>query len=271
MSKAWRDYPSHMDRSEGSNYDITAVMQRIATAITRSDRIVVLSGAGISTESGIPDFRGPDGVWTKNPGAERKATIQNFVTDQNYRIQSWKNRILNSETPKPNRAHFALVDLEKKGKLSTLITQNIDSLHLQAGTNIERLIEIHGTTRDFICLECSDRGPIEEVLLRVEKGEDDPVCKKCGGILKSATISFGQSLNSEDIDRANTATRECDLFIAIGTSLTVYPVAALPQIALQSGAGLIILNDGDTPYDGLATEKIAAKIGDVLPSIVNLI
>ena len=129
MSKAWRDYPSHMDRSEGSNYDITAVMQRIATAITRSDRIVVLSGAGISTESGIPDFRGPEGVWTKNPGAERKATIQNFVTDRNYRIQSWKNRILNSEPPKPNRAHFALVDLEKKGKLSTLITQNIDSLH----------------------------------------------------------------------------------------------------------------------------------------------
>ena len=261
-----------MEKIKPFNHDISAAIRRIAADISHSDRVVILSGAGISTESGIPDFRGPDGVWTKNPDAERTATLQNFINNRDYRVMSWKTRIKNfANSPQPNRAHFALVELEKKGKLGTLITQNIDSLHLLAGTNIERLVEIHGTTRDYACLGCGDNGPIEDVLCRVKSGEEDPICEKCRGILKSATISFGQSLKKEDIERAQNAARECDLFIAIGTSLTVYPVAALPQLALQAGAKLIVINDGETPYDGLANEKLAEKIGDILPAIVSLV
>lgn len=242
----------------------------VVSWLRQARSVAILTGAGISTESGIPDFRGPDGVWTKNPAAERTATIQHYIADRDHRVRSWANR---AESPmhnaEPNAGHYALTALEGKGKLDTLVTQNIDGLHHAAGTSPERIVEIHGTVRDYACLGCGDRGPIEVVLDRVRNGDEDPHCGHCGGLLKSATISFGQALVAEDLERAQLAAASCDLFLAIGTSLTVYPVAALPEIALQSGARLVILNAQETPYDPAAAAILRDGIGSVLPGIVE--
>ena len=251
-----------------SDPDIDAV----ASWLREARSVAILTGAGISTESGIPDFRGPEGVWTKNPAAERTATIQHYVADRDHRVRSWANR---AESPmhnaEPNAGHYALTALEGKGKLDTLVTQNIDGLHHAAGTPAARIIEIHGTVREYACLACDDRGPIEVILERVRNGDEDPHCEHCGGLIKSATISFGQALIAEDLERSQLAAATCDLFLAIGTSLTVYPVAALPEIALQSGARLVILNAQETPYDPAAAAILRGGIGDVLPRIVELV
>ena len=251
-----------------SEADIGAV----ASLLREARSVVVLTGAGISTESGIPDFRGPEGVWTKNPEAERTATIQHYVANRDHRVRSWANRAGSPmHTAEPNAGHLALAELERKGKLDTLVTQNIDGLHHDAGTSPERIIEIHGTVRDFACLDCTDRGPIEVVLDRVREGDEDPHCKSCGGLLKSATISFGQALIAKDLECAHLAAANSDLFLAIGTSLTVYPVAALPEIAIQCGARLVILNAQETPYDPAASAILRGGIGEVLPRIVELV
>ncbi len=251
-----------------SDSDIEAV----AAWLREARSVAILTGAGISTESGIPDFRGPQGVWTKNPDAERTATIQHYVANRDHRVRSWATRADSPmSTAEPNAGHVALTALEAKGKLDTLVTQNIDGLHHDAGTSPQRIIEIHGTVRDYACLDCSDRGPIEVVLERVRQGDDDPHCTSCGGLLKSATISFGQALVPEDLERAQLAAASSDLFLAIGTSLAVYPVAALPEIALQSGARLVILNAQETPYDPAAAAILRDGIGDVLPRIVELV
>ena len=251
-----------------SDTDIDAV----ASLLREARSVVVLTGAGISTESGIPDFRGPEGVWTKNPEAERTATIQHYVANRDHRVRSWANRAGSPmHTAEPNAGHLALAELERKGKLDTLVTQNIDGLHHDAGTSPERIIEIHGTVRDFACLDCTDRGPIEVVLERVRDGDEDPHCNSCGGLLKSATISFGQALVASDLERAQLAAANSDLFLAIGTSLTVYPVAALPEIAIQCGARLVILNAQETPYDRAAAAILRGGIGEVLPQIVELV
>ena len=237
--------------------------------LREANAVVALTGAGVSTESGIPDFRGPDGVWTKNPAAERAATIQHYVADRDHRVRSWANRAESPmQTAEPNAGHYALTALAGKGKLETLVTQNIDGLHHAAGTPPERIIEIHGAVREYACLGCGDRGPIEAVLERVREGEEDPHCGLCGGLLKSATISFGQALVAEDLERAQRAAAASDLFLAIGTSLGVYPVAALPEIALRGGARLVILNAEETPYDSLAAAVLRGRIGEVLPQIV---
>ena len=244
----------------------------VASWLREARSVAILTGAGISTESGIPDFRGPEGVWTKNPAAERTATIQHYVADRDHRVRSWANR---AESPmhnaEPNAGHYALTALEGKGKLDTLVTQNIDGLHHAAGTPAERIIEIHGTVREYACLACGDRGPIEVILERVRNGDEDPHCEHCGGLIKSATISFGQALIAEDLERSQLAAATCDLFLAIGTSLTVYPVAALPEIALQGGARLVILNAQETPYDPAAAAILRGGIGEVLPRIVELV
>ena len=251
-----------------SDSDIEAV----AAWLREARSVAVLTGAGISTESGIPDFRGPQGVWTKNPDAERTATIQHYVANRDHRVRSWATRAGSPmSTAEPNAGHVALTALEAKGKLDTLVTQNIDGLHHDARTSPERIIEIHGTVRDFACLDCTDRGPIEVVLERVRQGDDDPHCTSCGGLLKSATISFGQALIVEDLERAQLAAASSDIFLAIGTSLAVYPVAALPEIALQAGARLVILNAQETPYDPAAAAILRDGIGEVLPRIVELV
>src|SRR5688500_3285577 len=212
-------------------------IESLAEALRSAERVVVLTGAGISTDSGIPDFRGPNGIWTKDPKAERLSNLRHYLADKELRVHAWKARLEHGAwTAQPNAAHHALVALERRGRLSTLITQNIDGLHQAAGTSSERIIEIHGTIREVMCMSCGDRAPMQRALDRVRAGEEDPDCRTCGGILKSATISFGQSLVQEDLQRAHHEAAECDLFLAIGTSLTVFPVAYLPKVAHSKGA-----------------------------------
>ncbi len=232
-------------------------------------QVVVLTGAGISTDSGIPDFRGPQGIWTKNPGAEKQAYIQNYVSDREVRVRRWRNRIESSgKSPEPNPGHLALAELERRGRLHTLITQNVDGLHLKAGSSAERLVEIHGTTRDVVCLSCGDRAPIERALERVRAGEDDPPCRSCGGILKTAAISFGQGLVQEDLRRAEQAAASSDLMLAIGTTLKVFPIAAVVPIAKQAGARIAIINREPTEMDALANVVIRASISETLQALI---
>lgn len=245
-------------------------LAHVRSWIEDSERVVVLTGAGISTESGIPDFRGPKGVWTKNPGAEKMATLQHYVEDVAVRKRAWRNRL---ESPawraEPNDGHRALVELERRGKLHTLITQNVDSLHHKAGTAPELVVEIHGNMREVNCLSCGERAPMERALDRVRAGEEDPACRTCGGILKSATISFGQGLVAEDLMRAEEAARTCDLMLAIGTTLGVYPVAGVVPTAKHSGARVVILNAEPTEMDALADAVLRGAIGTLLPRLVS--
>ena len=233
-----------------------------------AERIVVLTGAGISTDSGIPDFRGPQGVWTKNPGAEKMATLQHYVGDPEVRKRAWRNRLESKAwRAQPNDGHRALVQLEGTGKLHTLITQNVDGLHHKAGIAPERVVEIHGNVREVACLDCGERAPMERALDRVRAGEDDPACRTCGGILKSATISFGQGLVAEDLMRADHAARACDLMIAIGTTLGVYPVAGVVPTAKETGARVVIINADPTEMDGLADALLRGSISEILPRL----
>ena len=244
-------------------------MDEIASWIRDAQRVVVLTGAGISTESGIPDFRGPQGVWTKNPGAEKMATLQHYMGDREIRVRAWKMRSEHEAwSAEPNAGHVALADLERKGKIHTLVTQNVDGLHQKAGSSPDRIVEIHGTMRDVMCMSCGERAPMERALERVRAGEEDPPCRTCGGILKSATISFGQNLIPEDLERAYAAAAGADLFLAVGTSLVVYPVADLPRVALEAGARLVILNAEETPYDRAAQAVLRDRLGEALPLIV---
>src|SRR5574338_97840 len=200
----------------------------VAAWLTHARSVVVLTGAGISTESGIPDFRGPQGVWTTDPKAEKLSNIHYYMADPEIRKLAWQGRLTHPAwTAVPNAGHRALVELERRGKLHALVTQNIDGLHQRAGSSSDRVIEVHGTVRDVVCMHCGWRGPMQHALDRVQAGEEDPACLECGGILKSATISFGQALVPEVIGRAMQAATEAEVFIAIGTSLQVYPVAGM--------------------------------------------
>ena len=236
--------------------------------VNSARRVVMLTGAGISTESGIPDFRGPQGVWTKNPLAEKLSNIHYYMSDPEVRKASWQSRL---EHPaweaKPNAGHLALAALEQRGKLHALITQNIDGLHQMAGNSPEKVIEVHGTVREVICMACGALTPMPEILDRVRAGEDDPPCLDCGGILKSATISFGQSLVPEVIDRAMNAASDADLFFAIGTSLQVYPIAGALPAAHSAGARIVIVNAQPTPFDDIADALYRESIGEVLPQL----
>ena len=238
-------------------------------ALDAAEAVVVLTGAGISTDSGIRDFRGPNGLWTKNPEAEKLATLQHYVSDPEVRKRSWQWRLESvSETFEPNVGHRALVDLERLGNLELLITQNVDGLHLVAGTSRDHLVEIHGTTRDVVCLSCDDRGPMHEALDRVRAGEDDPPCRLCGGILKSATISFGQGLVERDLRRSDEAARRADVLLAVGTTLGVYPIANVVPLAKAHGATVIIVNGGPTDMDDLADIRLEGSISELLPAII---
>lgn len=208
-------------------------------------------------------------MWTKDPKAERMATLQHYMADPQLRVEAWKTRLEHpSRNARPNAGHGALAELERKDMLHTLVTQNVDGLHQSAGTSSDILIEIHGTMRDVMCMACGERAPMEKALDRVRAGEADPPCKTCGGILKSATISFGQNLVPSDLHRAQQAAGNCDFFMAIGTSLAVYPVAYLPQMALENGARLLIVNAEPTPMDDLADWVIRKPIGDAMTELV---
>jgi len=245
-------------------------VKKVRGWIESAERIVALTGAGISTESGIPDFRGPQGVWTKNPSAEKLSTLQHYLADPDVRRTSWKMRVVSPAwTAQPNAGHLALVALERRGTLHALVTQNIDGLHLRAGHSAERVIEVHGTLHEVTCWGCGWRGPMQPVLERVRAGDEDPACDTCGGILKSATISFGQALEPEVIERALRVAGEADLLLAIGTSLQVYPVANAVPVAREAGARVIIINAQPTPYDDIADAVLREPIGQVLPQIIG--
>jgi len=246
------------------------VIDEVRSWIDAAQRIVVLSGAGISTDSGIPDFRGPQGLWTRNPLAEKMSNIHYYLADPEVRKLSWQNR-LNSPAwrAKPNAGHLALAFLEKRNKLHALITQNIDELHQIAGNSPGKVIEVHGTMRRVMCMSCAMRAPMQKALDRVRAGEEDPKCRDCGGILKSDTISFGQQLVPEVIDRAMLAAGEADFFLAVGTSLQVYPVAGAVDVARGAGAKIVIVNAQPTPYDSMADAVLPGSISEVLSALVS--
>ena len=237
--------------------------------IGKARRVVVLTGAGISTDSGIPDFRGPQGVWTRNPKAEKLSDIRYYMSDPEVRRLSWQSRLEHTAwSAQPNAGHRALVELERRGKLHALITQNIDELHQLAGHSPDKVIEVHGTMRKVVCMSCGERAPMEKALARVRAGEADPPCRTCGGILKSATISFGQQLVPEVIDRAMQAAAQADLFLSVGTSLQVYPIAGAVPIAKRAGARVVIVNAEATPFDDLADAVFNDSISAVLPELL---
>lgn len=245
------------------------MIEQVRSWIDGAGRVVVLSGAGISTDSGIPDFRGPQGLWTKNPLAEKMSNIRHYLADAEVRKASWQNRLASPAwSAKPNAGHAALVELERRGKLHALITQNIDELHQLAGNSPDRVIEVHGTMRKFMCWGCGMRGPMQRVLERVRAGEEDPRCRDCGGILKSDTISFGQQLVPQVIDRAMQSAAEADVFLAVGSSLQVYPVAGAVAIARAAGAKIVIVNAQPTPFDDVADAVLGGSISAVLPAII---
>jgi NAD-dependent deacetylase len=255
-----------MSNADGSPFDV--VRRWVADAAPAS--ITALVGAGMSTDSGIPDFRGPNGIWTRNPRAERMFTLEHYVGDPAVRRAAWQSRRDHPAwTAQPNDGHRALVALERDGRLRAVVTQNIDELHQRAGQRPDLVIEIHGTVFGAECLGCGRRIPMREVLDRVAAGDPDPACAVCGGILKSATISFGQSLRPEVLAAAVDAARRCSLLLAIGSSLQVQPAAGLCEIATRHGARLVIINSDPTPYDGLADAVLRAQISDVLPQLVH--
>jgi NAD-dependent deacetylase len=250
--------------------DTEADLDHARRLLHGAQRVTVLTGAGISTDSGIADFRGPQGLWTKDPEAEKTSHISYFLSDPAIRVRAWANR-MNAPTwaAQPNAGHRALVDLERSGRLVALLTQNIDGLHQLASSDPALVVEVHGTMREVVCLSCGDRNPVEHAFERVRNGEADPPCLVCGGILKSATISFGQSLVHDDLVRADQAARSCDLLLAVGTTLAVHPIADVVPLAASHGADIVILNGERTEMDDLATVLLRGAISDVLPALVE--
>jgi NAD-dependent deacetylase len=249
---------------------VNDVLDQVREWMRSSTHVVALTGAGISTESGVPDFRGPKGVWTLNPKAEKLSHIDFYMSDPEVRRLSWQQRLVHPAFhAEPNAGHRALAALERMGRLHALITQNIDGLHQRAGNTAERVIEVHGTVHEVMCMHCGMRAPMQTALDRVRAGEEDPPCRDCGGILKSATISFGQPLVPEVIDRALRTAAEADLFLAIGSTLQVYPVAGAVPRAKAAGARLVIVNAERTQFDDIADVVIRRQIGEVLTEIVQ--
>lgn len=250
-------------------HDTRAVLETVQGWIRNARSVACLTGAGISTDSGIPDFRGPQGVWTKDPDAEKMATLQNYVADPEVRKKAWRWRLqTEADKKRPNAGHQALVDLEHLGHLDTLVTQNVDGLHQAAGSDPARVVEIHGTLEEVQCLDCGERAPMIRALARVEAGEEDPDCRTCGGMLKSATISFGQGLVEQDLARAFAAAEQCDLLLAIGTTLAVYPIASMVPVAREAGAKIVILNGEATEMDAVADAVLRGSISDILPALI---
>ena len=243
-------------------------LERAGALLARSERIVVFSGAGVSTESGIPDFRSPGGIWTRYD--PRQLGFRRYVSDPEARKLAWRlRRELHHLEARPNPAHLACVRLAGTGRLAGVITQNIDGLHTDAGLPAELVCEVHGTGRQVVCLACGDRGPMADAVARVEAGEEDPACLACGGIIKAATVSFGQNIPADVWARAEALTGACDAFVAVGSSLVVQPAAGLPRRARRLGASLVIVNREPTPLDDQADVVVHGEAGTLLPALVD--
>jgi len=245
-------------------------LERAVDLLSVAGSIAVLTGAGISTDSGIPDFRGPNGIWTKNPAAERASNLQVYLSDPEVRKANWQVMAGGAwDGAEPNDGHRALVDLERSGRLHTLVTQNVDGLHQMAGTDPERVVEVHGTVRRSMCLGCGVQAPVEEVLDRVRAGDEDPRCLDCGGLMKRATVSFGQALFPGDLERALAAATVADVLLAVGTTLAVGPVNLMVPEAVRNGRPVVVLNGSPTEMDDLADAVVAGSISELLPVIVG--
>jgi NAD-dependent deacetylase len=250
---------------------VDPVLDRIATWAASSSRGVVFTGAGISTESGIPDFRGPGGFWERNDVT--KYTFQNYVADPEHRKQRWRQATDKASFMRtgaePNAGHRAIARLEELGLVRGVVTQNVDGLHQDAGS--KNVLELHGTARRVTCLECHEGWPTPVVLERVAAGEEDPACTYCGGILKSATISFGQTMPVDVVEEAHVWSVEADFFLVVGSSLVVYPAAAFPGVAKRSGAKLAIVNREETDQDTIFDAVVQGDAGPTLQAIVERI
>lgn len=233
-------------------------------------RVTVLTGAGISTDSGIADYRGPQGAWTKDPEAERMATLRDYLDDPEVRKRAWRGRTTSPAwTAEPNAGHRAIVDLQTTGRLHSVVTQNVDGLHQKAGIADDKTIELHGNMHSTVCWTCGDRRPMAEAIARVtQEHDEDPRCRVCGGILKSATILFGEQLDPAVLAKAQAAADEAEVFVAAGSTLVVHPAASLVPRAKRNGATLIIANQEETPYDRIADAVLRGSLSTVLPSIL---
>ena len=243
-------------------------VRAVRKLVSAASRIVGFTGAGISTESGVPDFRSPNGVWAQN----RIVDFQEFVSSEAGRIEYWRQKALAwpaMRDAQPNAGHRAFVELHRQGRLDALVTQNIERLHQRSGLPADKVLELHGTTTEAVCLACGDRITSDEACRRIEDGEKAPRCRECGGFLKPATISFGQAMPRDVMVRAQVAAETCDLLLAVGSSLVVEPAASIPRVARQAGARLIIVNRDPTPLDGIADAVVQGEIGAVLPELVR--
>jgi len=245
-------------------------IRAVAEMISVSDRIVVFTGAGVSTESGIPDFRSPGGIWSKFDPDD--FTIQKFLTSKETRKKQWKLLVEGGlfSNVNPNQAHYAIAELEKIGKLDCVITQNIDDLHQKAGTSPDKVFELHGNMKLVKCLSCGKQYNMDYIKEKLKKGVEIPDCEKCHGILKPDIVFFGEALPSRAQDAAIKHSENCDLLIAIGSSLVVYPAAFIPVYAKEAGAKLVIINIGETPCDNFADIVINGKAGETMAKIVSL-
>jgi NAD-dependent deacetylase len=247
--------------------DLQTAIDRLRALIDRARVIVPFTGAGISTECGIPDFRSPGGLWTKN----HPIPYQDFIASQEMRNEAWRRRFAleaNFSAARPGRGHRALASLHRAGKIPAVITQNIDNLHQASGFASECVVELHGNTTYALCLACDQRYELSWVRERFEPAEEAPDCPGCGGHIKSATVSFGQSMPVAAMQRAEELTLTCDLFIAVGSSLVVWPAAGFPLMAKRNGSALVIINREPTDFDNLADLVVRQDIGDVFAPFV---
>jgi NAD-dependent deacetylase len=246
-------------------------LERATEWVRDAQRVVVFSGAGLSTDSGIPDFRGPNGLWTKNPDAEKASTLQHYLADPELRKRAWQVRLAAPAfSAEPNAGHRAVVALERRGTLSAIVTQNIDGLHQAAGSDPNRVIEVHGTVHWSRCWSCHDSRPMQQILDRVRAGEADPPCEICGGVLKSDTILFGQNLVPQVIDAAMVAAERCDLLLAVGSTLSVYPAANVVPRAKAAGALVVIVNGEPTKMDRFADALLVGSLSELLPALCDV-
>jgi NAD-dependent deacetylase len=248
--------------------DFDFLVDKVAALILESSRVIVFTGAGISTESGIPDFRSPGGIWTKFDPDD--FTIQKFMSSEKTRRMQWQMMAEGGllKDAEPNQAHHAVAELEKLGKITCVITQNIDNLHQKAGSSPDKVFELHGNMKFVRCMSCDRRFPVDDILVRLDR-EEIPDCQFCRGILKPDAVFFGESLPQQVLNDAIQHSRHCDLFIVIGSTLVVYPAAYMPMYAVESGAKLVIINLSSTPMDAKAVALITASAGEAMGKIVE--